>query len=185
MANKDSTEIALVKGVATMLNADTIFTLGYFVHTEHALDPATGREKTNRNASEYVYVGRIDKLSDLKNEIAEMASDAKCTQLWTWKGLSNYASVTYDVSNTNARGAKWLNMRIKKAVDWDMFCKIVDGWKETKKAFNANARYVSVDYVADDGTLIPNLKEAKDILIAKVGQSIKHRITLKCELNSK
>lgn len=183
MACKNSTEIGLMKGVSTMLDPDTIFTLGYFVHTEHMTDPITGREKTNRAASEYVYVGRIDKLSDLKAEVAEMASDAKCTELWTWKGLPKYKSVIYDIGNTNARGAKWLNMRIKKAVDWDMFCKIVDGWKETKKAFNANAKYISTDYVADDGTVIPNLKEAKDVLLSKVGQSIKHRITLKCEID--
>lgn len=182
MANKDSTEIALVKGVATMLDADTIFTLGYFVHTEHMTDPATGREKTNRDASEYIYVGRIDKLADLKAEIVDLASDDNRTKLWTWKGLSKYASVTYDDCNTNARAAKWFNMRIKKVVDWDMFCKVIDGWKELKKAFNTNAKYVSTDYITEDGTVIPNLKEAKDILLTLVGQSISHKVMLKHQL---
>lgn len=172
MACISETEIALMKGVATMLDENTVLTLGYFIHTEHK----------NRAKSEYLYLGRIDKIDDLKAEIADMATDAKRLEKWIWRGLPNYKSVIYDKYNDNARGAKWLNMRIKKVVPWDKFCMILDGWKESKQAFNSNAKYVSVDYVAEDGTVIPDLKAAKELLATKAGQFIKHKILLKCQL---
>ena len=172
MACKSESEISLFKGVATMLDPDTIFTLAYFVHTEAKM----------RDKSEYIYVGRIDKVNDLKAEIADMATDAKKLDYWKWKALSNYEFVSYDGNETNARGAKWLSMRIKKAVDWDTFCKILDGWKETKQAYSDNAKYASVDYVTEDGTVIPNLKEAKDTLLKLVGQSVSHKVVLKRQL---
>lgn len=172
MANKNPTEISLMKGVSVKLDNDTLFTLGYFVHTEeHA-----------RDKSEYLYVGRIDKIADLEAEVADLATDAKKLQKWTWKGLPKYQSVVYDVDDTNARGSRWLKMRIKKAVDWPTFCKVVDGWKELKKAYNDNAKYVSEDYVADDGTKIANLKEAQDGLLKLVGQSVMHKCILKSQL---
>lgn len=172
MACKSESEIALFKGVATMLDPDTIFTLAYFIHTERG----------NSAKSEYVYIGRIDKVTDLKNEIADMASDAKRVGKWSWKALPNYETVQYAGDDSNARGAKWLNMRIKKAVSWDMFCKILDGWKESKQAYSENAKYASIDYVTEDGTVIPNLKEAKDTLLKLAGQSISHKVMLKRQI---
>ena len=47
MANKNATEISLMKGLTVKLDNDTVFTLGYFVHTE---------EKA-RDKSEYLYLG--------------------------------------------------------------------------------------------------------------------------------
>ena len=172
MANKNSTEITLMKGVSAKLDADTIFTLGYFVHTEPKA----------RDKSEYVYVGRIDKVADLEAEIAEMNKDENKLAKWTWKGLPNYQSIVYDVSDTNARGAKWLKTRMNKAVDWETFCKIVDGWKANKNEYSPNAKYVSENYMSDDGTEIGNIKESQAILISKVGQSITHRCPLKSQL---
>lgn len=173
MANKNSTEISLMKGVSTKLNNDTLFTLGYFVHTEeHA-----------RDKSEYVYVGRIDKIKDLEAEIKDLGTDAKKLNKWIWKGLPNYNSVVYDKHDTNDRGSKWLNMKLKKAVDWDMFCKIIDGWKEAKKAFNDNAKYVSTDYTSDDNTVkLTNLKESKSELLNLVGHSVIHKCALKSQM---
>lgn len=172
MANKNPTEISLMKGISTKLDNDTMFTLGYFVHTEEK-----AREK-----SEYVYVGRIDKIKDVEAEIAELAKDENCVKNWSWKGLPKYDAVVYDKDCTNKRGSKWLKMRIKKIVDWPTFCKVVDGWKELKQAYNENAKYVSEDYTADDGTKIANLKEAKDDLLKLVGQSVIHKCVLKSQL---
>ena len=48
MANKNPTEISLMKGLSVKLDADTLFTLAYLVHTEpHA-----------RDKSEYLFLGR-------------------------------------------------------------------------------------------------------------------------------
>lgn len=182
MANKNPTEISLMKGVACKLDDNTMFTLGYFVHTEHITDPVTGNEKTNRAASEYVYVGRIDKISDVESEIAELSKDENRIKNWTWKGLPKYNAVVYDKDCSNMRGAKWLKMRIKKIVDWPTFCKVIDGWNELKQAYNDNAKYVSADYVADDGTTVANLKEAKEQLLNLVGQNIIHKCVLKSQI---
>jgi hypothetical protein len=172
MANKNPTEISLMKGITVKLSDELVFTLGYFVHTE---------EKA-RDKSEYLYVGRVDKLADLQAEANDLNSDAKKLLKWTWKGLPKYASVVYDNDDLNSRGSRWLNSKIKKVVDWETFCKIVDGWKEQKNVFNANAKYVTEDYTSEDGTKIKNLKEAKDELLKLVGQYLIHKCTLK--LNS-
>lgn len=172
MANKNSTEISLMKGVSVKLDADTILTLGYFVHTEPKA----------RDKSDYVYSGRIDKISDIEAEITEMNLDEHKLEKWTWKGLPNYEAVVYDDFDTKSRGAKWLKTRLNKVVDWETFVKVIDGWKASKNTFNANAKYVSTDYIADDGTKIENLKEAKDILLSKVGQTITHRCLLKNQI---
>jgi exopolysaccharide biosynthesis predicted pyruvyltransferase EpsI len=172
MANKNPTEISLMKGITVKLTEDIVFTLGYFVHTE---------EKA-RAKSEYLYVGRVDKLADLQAEANDLNTDAKKLLKWTWKGLPKYESVVYDNDDLNSRGSRWLQSKIKKIVDWETFCKVVDGWKEQKNTFNDNAKYVVEDYTSDDGTKIQNLKDAKDILPNLVGQSLIHSCVLK--LNS-
>lgn len=171
MANISETEISMYKGISTKLDDDTVFILAYLVHTE----------EKNRGKSEYIYAGRIEKIDTIKAEIDDMKSDAKCVDKWTWKNLPKYTSVSY-TADTNKCGAKWLNSRLRKAVDWDTFCKLLDGWKETKKAFNDNAKYVSVDYVADDGTVIADLKQAKSALLNLVGHTIQHKVTLKSQI---
>lgn len=169
MANKNPNEISLMKGVMTKLNDDIVFTLGYFVHTEpHA-----------RDKSVYLYLGRIDKLDDIKAEAAEMLKDEHRLENWTWPGLQNFNAVVYDNKITKARGAAWIQTKIKKAVDFDEFVKILDGWKETKKEYNANAKYASEDYVADNGQVINDLRLSHDVLLSLVGHTIIHHNTFK------
>lgn len=172
MANKNPTEISVMKGMTCKLTDDIVFTLAYLVHTE----------EKNRAASEYYYLGRIDKVSDLMAEAEDIGSDAKKLQKWQWKNLPKYTSTVYDCDDTNARGSRWLKTKIKKAVDWDTFCKLLDGWKEVKKAYNDNAKYPIDDYEVSDGTKIANLKEAKDVLIGLVGKTISHKCVLKSML---
>lgn len=172
MANKTSTEISLMKGVSVKLDADTVLTLGYFVHTE----------KHARDKSEYLYCGRIDKIVDLQAEADDLATDAKRTANWTWKNLPKYDAVVYDKDCTNARGSRWLNSKIKKAVEWDEFLKTIDGWQERKQAFNDNATYASKDYVASNGVKIADLHIAKDELLKLTGQTISHSCILKSQM---
>lgn len=172
MANTCPTEISIMKAVSCKLTDDIVFTLAYFVHTEeHA-----------RDKSEYLYLGRIDKIDDLKAEAADMGTDAKKLSKWQWKNLPKYTSTVYDCDDTNGRGSRWFASKIKKAVDWDQFLKLLDGWKEAKKAFNDNAKYPVEDYDVSDGTKIANLKEAKDVLIGLVGKTISHKCVLKSML---
>jgi hypothetical protein len=174
MANKNATEISLMKGLTVKLDNDTVFTLGYFVHTE---------EKA-RDKSEYLYLGRVDKLADLEAESTEMLSDANKLKNWTWKGLPKYDAVVYDKDSTNSRGGRWIKSKIRKAVEWDQFLKIVDGWNEKKQAYNDNAKYASEDYVTEDGQKIADIRAAKDELLKLVGKTVSHNCFLKSRMSA-
>lgn len=169
MANKNATEISLMKGVSVKLNDDILFTVAYLVHTEPKA----------RDKSEYLFSGRIDKAADLQAEADEMLKPENRLKPWTWKGLQKYDAVVYDKDSSNARGGRWLASKIKKAVTWDQFLKIADGWNEAKKTFNSNAKYAVDNYVTSSGVQIPDLKAAKDQLIKLVGQAIVHVRELK------
>ena len=163
------TEISLMKGISVKLDADTLFTLGYFVHTEeHA-----------RDKSEYLYLGRVDKTADLQAEAEELATDAKKLTNWTWKGLPKYDAVVYDKDTTCGRGSRWLKSKMNKAVEWDQFLKVVDGWNEKKQAYNDNAKYAAEDYIADDGTKIADIRKSKDELLKLVGKTLVHNCIMK------
>jgi hypothetical protein len=169
MANKNPTEISLMKGLSVKLDADTLFTLAYLVHTEpHA-----------RDKSEYLFLGRVDKTADLQAEAADMAKESNKLKSWTWKGLPKYDAVVYDKDATNGRGSRWFSGKIRKAVEWDQFLKIVNGWNEKKQAYNDNAKYAAEDYVASDGTKIADIRQAKDQLLKLVGKTISHSCFLK------
>lgn len=169
MANKTPTEISLMKGVSVKLSDDVLLTLAYFVHTE----------KGNRQNSEYLYLGRVDKLTDLQAEAAEMLKDQNKLKSWTWKNLPKYDAVVYDKHSDNDRGGRWLNSKIRKAVDWDQFVKLVNGWQENKQAYNDNAKYASEDYVTSDGEKIADIRLSKEALLKLVGKTISHSCFLK------
>lgn len=172
MANKNSTEISLMKGLSVKLNDDTLLTLAYFVHTEpHA-----------RDKSEYLFLGRVDKTADLQAEADEMLKPENKLKSWTWKGLQKYDAVVYDKDSTNGRGSRWLSGKIRKAVDWDQFLKIIDGWNEKKQAYNDNAKYAAEDYVTSDGLQIADIRKAKDELVKLAGKTIIHNCFLKSRL---
>ena len=169
MANKNPTEISLMKGLSVKLNDELLLTLAYFVHTEpHA-----------RDKSEYLYLGRVDKAADLQAEADEMLKPENKLKPWTWKGLPKYDAVVYDKDSTNGRGSRWLSGKIRKAVDWDQFLKIVDGWNEKKQAYNDNAKYAAEEYVTSDGLQIADIRKAKDELVKLAGKTLSHSCFLK------
>lgn len=164
MANKNSNEVSLMKGVSCKLDDDTCLTLVFFAHTEsHA-----------RDKSEYFYAGRIDKISDLENEVKTMLLDENRVKLWSFPGLKKYSSIVYDHDDKNAKGATWYNNKLKKLVSWDDFVKIVNGYKATRKTYNENAKYVIKNYVSTNGVKIDDITADKSKLIALVGQQIFH-----------
>lgn len=171
MANKNPTEISLMKGMSVKLNDDTLFTLAYLVHTEYK----------EHKKSEYLYAGRVDKISDLQMEASEMQKDENKVKSWTWKGLPKYDAVVYDKVATNDRGGRWLHTKIRKAVEWEQFVKLVNGWQEKNKAYNDNAKYAAEDYVTSDGENIPDIRNAKDALLNLVGKTIIHNCSKKSE----
>lgn len=164
MANINSNEISLMKGVCCKLNDEVCLTLGFFAHTE----------KQARDKAEYFYFGRVDKIADLEAESNNMTSGDNAIKTWSWPNMEKYNAVVYDNNNTQRAGGNWYKNKLKKIVSYEQFVKILDGWKESKKAYNTNAKYVSTDYTVSDGTKIVDLKTAKDDLIKLVGKTISH-----------
>lgn len=164
MANINSNEVSLMKGVCCKLNDEVCLTLGFFAHTE----------KQARDKSEYFYFGRVDKITDLEAEANEITSGANAIKTWSWPNMEKYNAVVYNNDNTQRSGGNWYKNKLKKIVSFEQFVKILDGWKESKKTYNDNAKYVSTNYVAVDGTKIADLKTAKDDLIKLVGKTISY-----------
>lgn len=160
----NSTEVSLMKGVCCKLNDDTCLTLCFLAHTE----------KGARDKSEYFYYGRIDKIEDLRAEAEHMLDGDNRVKHWTLPNLTKYDAVVYDEDSLNSRGGNWYKCKLDKMVNFDMFIKILDGWKATKKTFNSNAKYASTDYIVSDGSVISDLKTSKDQLIGLVGKTIIH-----------
>ena len=171
MASKTPTEIELLKGFTTKLNDDTALTLAYLVHTE----------KGNRFNSDYIYSFRVDKIADLEAEADEMDKNENKVNKWTWKGLPKYDAVVYDKSDLNSRGAKWLRMKIKKAVSFEEAVKMIDGWQAYKKAFNKNSTYKPGPYRCED-IFVEDLRKADPVVLASyVGKVFFSAALLKCQ----
>ena len=118
-------EIAISKAVSVKLTDDMIAIVAHVYHTAD--------RKTNPNdTSWYKYVGRVAKISDLEAEIATLKDPANRLNAWHWECPAWPADwfFGYDDSNTQAKASRWLQMKIKKALTWDAYVKLVkDGIK--------------------------------------------------------
>lgn len=137
--------MAILKAVSVKIDADTVALLTFMYHTETKTGP-DNIEKTDRSKSQYRYEGRIAKIADLEAEMAKMK--AAPTDPWKWPGLDAWRC-SYDSDATNARGAKWIASKLKKAVDWPTGKKILDGWKASKNDYKDNRKYDQTGYTAD------------------------------------
>ena len=174
--NKTETEAHLWKGVMTKLDDDTVATLVYITHTD----------ERGMKYSDYVYALRVDKLSDLKAEVAEMNKMENRVKKWVWKGLPKYESIVYSKDDLNGRGARWFNVKIKKLVEWDMFVNLINGMTRDRSGENKNATYAIGNYVSLDGnTIIQDIRESKETLLKNIGNTFTCHVPLKCQKNSK
>lgn len=178
MASKPD-ELQIFKGTSVKLDEDTVFILAYAVHTETVEDPVTKVEKKNRAKSCYRYIGRVAAVKQIQAEIVSALQDENRLENWTWPGLADFKYVSYDGDCTKSRSARWLNSRLKKALSWDDFVKVLDGYKPSRKAYSSAARYVTDSYVCSDGTFVPDLKQAKDLLLKSVGKTFMRDCILK------
>lgn len=125
-------EIAILKAASAKLDDDNMLILAMLYHT------ADKEEKKVGKKSYYTFEGRVVKTADLKQEIADMKSDAKRLDNWKWPTKNslwpdNYY-ISYDGNKSNARGAKWLQDRISKCLTWNAFIDLAkDGLKQTAR----------------------------------------------------
>lgn len=127
-------EITVLKAVSTRLDSDTLLIMAYMYHS----DPS------DRRASQYRTEARIVKESTLRDEIARLESDAKRTIPYRWPTIEKF-DLLMDDSTTGAKAAAWHKMRIKKALEWPKFLKVLEGFRITagklSKTANENAKW--------------------------------------------
>lgn len=142
--------MAILKAVSIKVDTDKLFILSFMYHTETIAGP-DGKEKTDRSKSQYRYEGRLVTIADLQNEITNMKANPDGA--WRWPTLDTWRC-SYDCEATNKRGAKWLEARIKKAVDWPVGEKLLNGWKPAKDDYKDARKYDIVGYTASNGNKI-------------------------------
>lgn len=118
-------EIAISKSCSVKLDADTIAIIAHVYHT-------ADRKSIPDDQSWYKYIGRVAKIKDLEAEIKEKKSMDHRLEAWTWDSPAWPSDwfFGYDDGNTKGKEARWLNMKLKKAMSWDSYIKLVrDGIK--------------------------------------------------------
>ena len=149
--------MSILKGVSAKVNDDTLMILAFMYHVE--LDPSDpeGKRK-NRSKSQYRYEGRIVKVDTLKEEIQAMKANPDAP--WRWPSLPDWRT-SYDNEPNNKRGAKWLEARIKKAVDWPTFEKLLNGWKPSSNDYKDSRKYEVQGYTCNNSPLDITLDSIK------------------------
>jgi len=147
-------EIAISKAVSVKLDDETI---AIIAHVYHTADKAAHPE----DKSWYKYAGRVVRIADLEAEIARKSSDAERLETWKWQcpAWPDDMFFGYDNANSRAKEARWLQMRLKKALDWDSYVKLVrDGIRRIAKSNVEkqfpSARYETDGYTTQDGAAL-------------------------------
>ena len=151
--------MAILKAVSCKLSNGNIMVLSFMYHTELDPNDPAGKKK-DRSKSQYRYEGIVLTEADLQAKTTAMKADPDSP--WRWPSLETWRA-SYDNEPTNKRGAKWLEARLKKAVDWKTCEKLLNGWKPAKDDYKDNRKYDIAGYTASDGSQI-DLKE--DVLLA-------------------
>lgn len=172
-------EVAISKACSVKLDDETIAIVSLMYHT-------AAKENKETDHSWYQYEGRVVKIADLKAEIDDMKADANRLNLWRWPNKSWPADwfMGYDNSNENKKGARWYEMKMRKALDWEQYVKLVkEGIKRlgngSEKQY-PTGRYETDDYVDSDGNIFSIVD--KDALIARVGKTFTKKLVLKRSL---
>lgn len=154
--------MAILKAVSCKLSNGNVVVLSFMYHTE--LDPSDpAGKKKDRSKSQYRYEGFLTTEADLQAKIAQMKADPDAP--WRWPSLETWRA-SYDNEPTNKRGAKWLEARLKKAVDWATFEKLLNGWKPAKNDYKDNRKYDTTGYMASTGVQIDLKEDTLNALLA-------------------
>ena len=162
-----SNELAVIKGCSAKLDDNTLIITAFAYHSE----------KGDRSKSEYVYFGRVVKIDQLNTEISSMKSAENKDKDWVWPNMDGKI-FSYDLFSTQERGARWLEARIKKAVDFDLFLKILDGYKPLKDAYVASAKYDLAGIATPDGTLVDIKNKESLMTLTTFSKTIKPKTTI-------
>lgn len=160
MSNMKADEMYILKAVSTQLSDDKLFILTLQYHVE----------KGDRSKSRYRWLGAVYTTEQLEKMIATLRSDAHALEPWKWPDDPSWDGKIYYTDNTNARYARWLRTKQSKAVDFETFTKICNGWNHKTDAYNAGAKYETEGYTTSSGETISVLD--KDALLRHVNENI-------------
>lgn len=158
-------EINILKAVTTYLTPDTLLLATYMYHSN----------PEDRKSSQYRYEVRIAKKSELEAEIADLDSDAKKLTPFCWPTVPDKI-VLIDNSTNCAKASSWLRIRVKKAVPWEKYLKILDGWKYRAGKIveqNLNARWHTTEFTAQGDPTLYDITD-KDKMLSLVGKHLSH-----------
>jgi len=173
-------EVAISKACSVKLDPETIAIVSLMYHTaDHKAYP--------EDHSWYQYEARIAKIADIEAEIKSMKSLDNRLKKWKWPNPTWPAEhfMGYDEANEQGKGARWLQMKLKKAMEWPQYLKLVnEGIKKLgtgKEKRYAGAQYETTGYVSDDGqkdlTIIDREK-----LLSLCGHCLSKRLIAKRQL---
>jgi hypothetical protein len=157
-------EIAISKSCSVKLDDSTIAILAHVYHT------ADKNADTN-DKSWYRYIGRVAKVTDLEAEIQEDKSAEHRLETWTWKShlWPDDWFFGYDRGNNKAKAARWLAMKVKKAMDWEAYIKLVrDGIRHVastgKEKQSSSASYATIGYSAEGSDSLFDITDKQQLL---------------------
>lgn len=171
-------EVAISKCTSVKLDDDTIAMVGVMYHT-------ADKKENPDDKSWYTYEGRVCKIADLEAEVKAMKGMDRRLELWRWPDPTWPAEwfMGYDNSNQQLKGARFYQMKLKKALDWDSYIKLVTkgikmmGEKKNKEKFYPSAKYDTEGYVDQDGKTFSIID--KDALLARVNKCFSKKLPLK------
>lgn len=156
-------EIAISKSCSVKLDDNTIAILAHVYHT-------ADKKAYPEDHSWYRYIGRVAKLKDLEAEIQDDKSIEHRLEPWTWKSSlwPDDWFFGYDRGNDKAKAARWLAMKVKKAMDWDAYLKLVkDGIKHVastgKESCSPTASYATAGYKAENSDRMFDITSKQDL----------------------
>lgn len=134
-------EIAISKACSVKLDNGLI---GIVAHVYHTAD----RKSNPEDKSWYKYVCRVEKEADLKAEAEDKKKPENRLKLWTWKCDAWPADWFFSYANGNEqiKEARWLEMKMKKALDWDAYVKLVTTGTKTVAALKCEKQYPKAAY---------------------------------------
>jgi len=159
-------EMQILKAVSIKLSDDVLLIATAQYHTEK--NPDTG--KNDRSKSRYRWLARVYDIHALKAEIQEMFSDAHRLEEWKWPNDPSWPGKMYTKDSKKYDGARWLNLRVNKAVEWEDGLRVFAGERYLDGKVNLGASYETEGYKADNGDII-SLKD-REALLKHVGQNL-------------
>jgi len=122
MAIIKSDEMCLLKAASIKLADDIglIYTLQY--HTE----------KGDRSKSKYRWLGRVVKISELKNEVIEFKKPENRMNPWMWWNDPTWTGKILSKDSTLGAAADFFRMKLKKMQSWEDGLKTLNGYNKKK-----------------------------------------------------